>query len=250
MKALLLQHGASVLFILLRVCPVVLLSPLLGAALVPGPVRLGVSLVIAVWVHRAAGVTVSPGEGGWFPLAVEQLLMGAVMGLAATWSHDMALAGGRWADLLRGSSAEAFNPATGSRESAGGALMHRLLVATACASGALPGLVSELGRSFQWCPPGSFALSANVLGRWMAALAAAFEAGVVVAAPFALLAFAVDLSVAFLQRMAPAFPLLDAALSARLMLGGLLWGWQLVPALVRLMASAVPLKTLIVGGAP
>jgi type III secretory pathway component EscT len=250
MTAPALQHGASVIFVLLRVLPVVLLCPLLGASLVPGPIRLGISLVVAVWIHGAAGIHVTPSTGVWLGLAVEQLSLGAVMGLAAAWSYDMALAAGRWADLLRGSSAEAFNPATGSRESAGGALLHRLLIASAAAAGALPAMVSELGRSFLWCPPGHFALTGEVLERWMSGMVSAFEVGVLVAAPFALLALSVDLTVAFVQRMAPAFPSMEAALPARLLLGGLFWALDLGPALARLMASGVSFRALLVGAAP
>jgi len=249
MTALLSLYGASLLVVLLRVLPVVLLCPLLGAALVPGPVRLSLALAITVWVRGAAGVTVSLDESGWVGLAVEQLALGTVMGLAMSWSYEMALAAGRWGDLFRGSSAEAFNPATGSRDSAGGALLHRLLVATACAGGALPALVAELGRSFLWSPPGHWAWTEDMVG-WVAGLSHAFEAGAVVAAPFALMALSVDASVAFLQRMAPVFPLAELALPARLLLGGLFWIWDLAPAVQRLPAPSSALQQLIAGHLP
>lgn len=250
MTALAQQGWVSFPVVLLRILPVVVLSPVLGGTLVPGPIRLVVAVVVAAWIQGACGVEISPQPVGWPFVAVEQLSLGTVMGLATTWSFDAASAAGRWIDVLRGSSAEASNPATGSRDSAAGALLHRLLLANVCAAGATPLLVGELARSFKWCPPGDFALDADILGRWVAGLVAAFESGLVIAAPFAVLELSVDLGVAFLQRVAPAVSIVDAALPARLLLGGLLFAWELVPALTRLAATGPSLQVLVTGGLP
>jgi len=244
------QHGADFLLVLLRVLPVVLLSPLLGGTLVTGPVRFSVGIVGAVWIKDACGVAGGNRPAEWVALAGEQLVVGTVMGLATSWSFDAASSAGRWIDIFRGSSAEVSNPASGARDSATGALLHRLLLASASATGATTLLLGEVARSFRWCPPGQFSLSGDVLERWVAMLAATFEASVVIAAPFAVIALSVDLGVAFLQRIAPAMPLAEAGLPSRLLIGGLLCGWDLLPALSRLLSSNPSLEKLLAGGAP
>jgi hypothetical protein len=48
----------------------------------------------------------------------------------------------------------------------------------------------------------------------------------------------------------PAMPLAEAGLPSRLLIGGLLCGWDLLPALSRLLSSNPSLEKLLAGGAP
>jgi flagellar biosynthesis protein FliR len=250
MMPLLFQHAAQLWLVLLRVLPVVVLCPLLGGALVAGPVRVGIAVVAAIWIHGACGGPLPAPSVGLLALAIEQLVVGTLIGLASAWVFDVANCAGRWIDIFRGSSAEVSNPAVGSRDSATGALLNRLLLAVASATGATPALLAEVARSIGCCPPGHFLETGQVLERWVFGLSSTFEAGVVIAAPFAVLALSVDLGVAFLQRVAPALPLGEVAVPARLLLGLTLCSWDLLPALTRLLAARPVLSQLLNEGAP
>lgn len=156
----------------------------------------------------------------WMPAVVlEQLLVGALFGSASAFGANIALAAGRWSDLFRGASAEALNPGTGSRESAGGELLSRLVVVGMAAGPGLGLTVTLLMRSFHAVVPGTFSWSEASLAGWLRATGELLGAGVAVAAPIAAATLAVDLALAALSRLSPALSTAELNAPLRLVLG-------------------------------
>ncbi len=238
MSLLELSSFAPALVMLARVLPVVVLCPWLGAAGAPVMVRLGLSLLLAGW-----GAWVSPGfvpSNAWVPaLLLEQLSVGSLVGGAAALGCNVALAAGRWSDLFRGASAEAINPGTGSRESAGGELLSRLVV-TAMAAG--PGLgvtVSVLMHSFRAVPPGTFQWNEAAVGTWVRASGELLVAGVSLAAPVAAVSLAIEFSFAALARVAPVVSSVELQAPVRLLCGLAMFAFTASEGAARLVELAL-----------
>jgi flagellar biosynthesis protein FliR len=208
----------AALVVFARVLPAVVLCPWLGAAGTPVMVRMGLSVVLAGW-----GAWTIPGcvpSEAWVPaLVLEQIWVGTLLGGASALGCHAALAAGRWSDLFRGASAEALNPGTGSRESAGGELLSRLIV-TAMAAGSGLGLtVTVLLRSFLAVPPGSFQWTETALANWLRLSGELLGAGVSLAAPVAAVTLVIDFAFAGVARVAPSLSSVELQAPARLLCG-------------------------------
>lgn len=218
MRWLELSAVTPALVVFARVLPAVVLCPWLGAAGTPVIVRLGISLVLAGW-----GAWVNPDlvpAGGWSPAVVlEQLSVGALLGGASALGCHVALAAGRWSDLFRGASAEALNPGTGSRESAGGEFLSRLILTSMAAGPGLGLTVAVLMRSFRAVPPGTFQWTEAVLENWIRASGELLGAGLALAAPVAAVCLAIDVAFAGLARVAPVLSCAELHAPARLLCG-------------------------------
>jgi flagellar biosynthetic protein FliR/type III secretion protein T len=206
----------------MRVLPVSLLCPVLGARLVPAPVRLAVAGTL--------GLALRPLAGGAPPGALETLVrcgreaaVGLVVGIAAALPFDAARIGGRLIDLVRGTSAEAALPVAGHHESATGDVLHQLLVSLALVGGALPVLVHALARSYALVPAGS-PLAGDGLLAVARLVGVALATGLAVAAPVVALSWATDAAVGIVLRAAPALPANELATPVRVLGGGtVLW---------------------------
>ena len=204
----------------LRVLPVAMLCPLLGGQVAPVPVRLAVALSLGLAVRplvppaQLEGLTWTQGAG--------EAAFGLGLGLVSALPFETARIAGRWIDLFRGTSAEAALPGAGHRESASGELLHRLLLAMALSTGALPVLLRALTRTFRLLPPGfASPAPAGVVAGWVGV---AMATGFIVAAPVLILCWAVDGALALVARVAPGIPLPDVAPPGRILGGaGVLW---------------------------
>lgn len=242
-----LQAGAVVCC---RLVPVAFLCPLFGGAAAPLTVRLGVVLALGAWVTTSlGGPALAPGGALDFAIAAgREATLGLVVGLVAGAPFDMARAGGRFADLLRGSSAEAALPHAGSRESATGDLLYQLLVAIAASGPAMALVLQGLARSYAVLPPGNFTSTGSAVALACRVGLAVLGTAVAVAAPTAAAALSVDLVLGLVGRVAPGLAPADAAAGLRLLAGGVaLWlglGGAAVVLLGELAAAAGTLVDL------
>jgi flagellar biosynthesis protein FliR len=207
-------------FAVARIAPVTFLCPLLGGAVAPPPVRLGVALSLAAFVVRFVPTATVPESlaGAVAALSLEALV-GVGLGLAAAAPFDAARVGGRLLDLARGSSAEAALPHLGTRESASGDMLYQLLVAMAASGLVLPQIIAALARSFAVVPPGAASLSVLSLDEAVRVSGAVLATGLAIAAPVIVACLIVDAAVALAARVGPSFGLQEQLSGLRLMVG-------------------------------
>lgn len=216
--ALLAPHALAVA----RLAPVTFLCPLLGGAVAPPTVRLGVALALAGFAVRVAPAAELPQSlPGFVSALLLEALFGLGLGLAASAPFDAARVSGRLVDLARGSSAEAALPHAGSRETASGDLLYQLLVAAAATGVALPALVSALLRGFVAVPPGRAALALVDLDSAIETTGGVLATGLAVAAPIFAACLLVDAVAAAAARLGPSFGLQEQLPGARLVVGAL-----------------------------
>jgi type III secretion protein T len=206
----------------IRVLPVALLCPVLGGQLVPAPVRLAVSAALGLALEPLVG-TGPEGSLDLLGRCAREAAVGLLIGMGAALPFDAARIGGRLADLVRGTSAEAALPVAGHREAATGDVLHQLLVSLAVAGGALPVLVRALARSYVLAPSGTSLAAGGPLG--VARLVGvALATGLAVAAPVVALSWATDATVGLVLRAAPGLPATELATPVRILGGGtVLW---------------------------
>jgi flagellar biosynthetic protein FliR/type III secretion protein T len=217
-----IPHVWSLALCAARVLPVAFLCPVLGGRLAPSSVRLALTLALAACLHFVGGVGVAPGLSAWTltGLAVKEMAFGLALGLIASLPFDAAKMGGRFIDLLRGTSAEAALPTIGSNEAATGEFLHQLLIALAVTAGALPVVISALFHSFGVVPLGGATLGDAAAWEIVRLVAGAFAIGVAIGAPVAGVTLACDCLVGLAAKAAPQMSLPQIATPLKILAGG------------------------------
>ncbi|MCP3162653.1 EscT/YscT/HrcT family type III secretion system export apparatus protein [Myxococcus qinghaiensis] len=210
-----------------RLLPVAFLCPLLGGQATPTPVRLGWVLSLSLFLRAEGGVgtaqpvTSSLELGG---LVLRELAYGVSMGLVAALPFDAARIGGRFIDLLRGTSAEASLPLAGSRESATGEGLYHLLVGLATSGAVAPLVLGALVRGFGVVKLGAFVPTEAATLHVVVLAGGALATGLAVGAPMAAAMLAVDCFLALASRAAPQVNLQELGAPLRILGGGVvLW---------------------------
>lgn len=220
-------HVVAVLLVSARLLPVAMFCPLLGGNQVPSFLRLGLVLTASLSIHALGDVGLAHTPESFAELAgplVRELVLGIAMGLIASLPFDAAKMGGRVIDLLRGTSAEALNPVSGTRESAAGEGLHQLLLALASAGIALPMLLSALFRSFAVVKLGTYVASPSGALAIATLAGTALGTGLAVGAPIAAVTLATDCWMGLLARAVPQLRVSDSGAPLKILGGGaVLW---------------------------
>ncbi|WIG99018.1 flagellar biosynthetic protein FliR [Myxococcus sp. SDU36] len=210
-----------------RLLPMTFLCPLLGGQATPTTVRLALVLSLSLFLRVEAGValeapvTSSVVLGG---LVIRELLYGTSVGLVAALPFDAARMGGRFIDLLRGTSAEASLPLAGSRESAAGEGLYHLLVALVVSGGMWPLVTSSVLRGFGVVKLGAFVPTEAATLQVVLLAGAAMATGLAVGAPIAAAVLTVDCFLGMASRAAPQVNLQEVGAPLKILGGGaLLW---------------------------
>lgn len=212
---------AGILLAALRLLPTALLSPFLGGPLVPPPVRIGLALALGWAGHRVAGAPLAATvPAGLLVAGARELVLGTALALAALLPVEVARAGGRLVDTLRGATLSELHVAPiRQRESATGDLLAQWCVVLGTWTGGDRLLVQGLLGTFTRLAPGepfpSQPLGAGAL--WL--VAELLASALALAAPAAAAILAADLAVALVERVAPGVGAGGAALPARAALG-------------------------------
>lgn len=249
---MLTPHVAAVALCSARLLPVAFLCPMLGGSAAPTTVKLGLVLSLALALHLAGGVVPPvPVENAWVfaGLAVKELLFGATIGLVAALPFDAARIGGRFIDLVRGSSAEAALPVAGTRESATGDGLYQLLVALAVTGAGFPVVLGSLWRSFGTVRLGAYVPTEEAVLHVATLAGTAMATGLAVGAPIVAAVMAIDCVLGMASRVAPQMNLQDAGAPLRILGGGaVLWlgvGLLSDRLLANVLASGATLETLL-----
>ncbi|QDF07072.1 EscT/YscT/HrcT family type III secretion system export apparatus protein [Myxococcus xanthus] len=210
-----------------RLLPMTFLCPLLGGQATPTMVRLALVLSLSLFLRVEAGVvldapvTSAVALGG---LVIRELLFGTSVGLVAALPFDAARMGGRFIDLLRGTSAEASLPLAGSRESAAGEGLYHLLVALVVSGGMWPLVTSSVLRGFGVVKLGAFVPTEAGTLHVVLLAGAAMATGLAVGAPIAAAVLTVDCFLGLASRAAPQVNLQEVGTPLKILGGGaLLW---------------------------
>jgi flagellar biosynthetic protein FliR len=172
---------------------------------VPGPLRLGFALLLAMAIAPGARAAVSDAGGAAFVVAfVCEFLIGGALGMAASLLYDGAYAGGRVVDDFVG--VRAIAPSLQLVAPSGfGRVWSLALTGAFFLTGAYRLMLVGFVQSFARMPPGS-APNPSAWGSFVANFATAFvDVALQVAAPAVGLAFVVQIALGALSRVVPRF---------------------------------------------
>ncbi len=204
-----------------RILALLSAAPVLGDAMLPMPVRVLVSLVLAVVMLPLAGhgINVDPFSMQGIVLAAEQAIIGFVLGLAFHLTMAVIMMLGYLASSQMGLSMAVMNdPMNGSSSDVISGLLSMLFIIVFFAVDGHLVLAGVVGASFQAWPVGG---GLNMLALHALALnvAWAFSAALLLAIPMVFSTMVVQLGFGFLNRVAPALNLFSLGFSVVTLFG-------------------------------
>jgi flagellar biosynthetic protein FliR len=184
---LVMPVAAGFLLVLLRTAALCSVAPLFGARPVPGRVRLGIALGLALMAFTAAG---SPPFASWdrtsalLGAAVAETLVGIAAGLAGRFAFEAVTGAGHLVSMGMGLGfSQVLDPINGSESTSLGDLLSLAALGVAVAAGLHREIVVWLCRSVVETPPGSALDLPALCGEVIAAALRAFALAVRLAFP-------------------------------------------------------------------
>lgn len=212
-----------------RVVPVLVLAPFLGGRLVPGPVKVGLAVAVAliVWPQALRGVELPQlGTVHVVLLLGKEALVGVALGLCAALVFLAAQAAGQLVDVARGASmAESLVPQSGTRASPVADLYLQLAVVVFLALGGHRLFLAALARSYEVIPLLTFPSTASLGALALTAIQLTGQmllVAVGLATPVLLAAVLTDLALGLVNRVAPQLNAFVLGMPAKALVGAAL----------------------------
>jgi flagellar biosynthetic protein FliR len=212
-----------------RVVPVLVLAPFLGGRMVPGTVKVGLAVAVAllVWPQALRGVTLPQLSTVHVALLLgKEALVGVALGLCAALVFLAAEAAGQLIDLARGASlAESLVPQSGTRASPVADLYLQLAVVVFLALGGHRLFLAALARSYEVIPLLTFPSTAGLGALAVTAIELTGQmllVAVGLATPVLLAAVLTDLALGLVNRAAPQLNAFVLGMPAKALVGAAL----------------------------
>jgi flagellar biosynthetic protein FliR len=215
------QWLAAAVFTGARVSGLMVFCPFLSSDAIPAPLKAALTLLITALVHPLHGpAQLALGGWQWAGVALSELVIGLLLGLAANFLMEAPLLAGQILGVQMGYSlASLFDPQTQADTPVLGEL-HRL--------GALliflqldvhHWLLRAVVRSFAYLPAGTAAATLAATGGLLHAAGGIFLAGVQLAAPALVATLIADAALGFLGKASPQLPVLFVGMAVKNLLG-------------------------------
>jgi type III secretion protein T len=215
---------ASFALVAARVVGVVMGVPAFGGAVLPGPARIVLALLVAALVWPAVEpLAVSPSMGLLLVLLAKESIVGAGIGFLAALPFRAVESAGRLVDGLRGANlAELLSPELGARTSPTAELYLRIATLWFLAAGGYRVVLLGLADSFVRLPIGvglGSATPAAFLETVLRATAGVLSGALSIALPALAALLLADLTIGAIGRAAPQLGTQAVLMPARALLG-------------------------------
>ena len=225
MLNLLIPHALGFLLVLLRTASLFMVAPVFGAKTIPGMLRVGISVPVAMTAYMGAGApTFAAGldPAHLIPVAIVETLIGLGTGLSARFFVESATAAGGAIAMAMGLSfGSMIDPINGTESTSLGDLLTVLAMATALALGIHREIIGWLCRSVIEFPPGSPYNLANLAVRVVADATASIALSIRLAFPVLAAVTLGHLAMGLLGRVAPQMNLSNIGFSVAILAGGM-----------------------------
>lgn len=217
-------------------------APVFGGAFAPAPVRVGLSMVIAVLLVPAVPAETIDSSMGMGVVIAREVAIGGLMALALR----AVLAGAEFGGHLVGSQlmlsyGSIIDPQGGVRNNLIANLYANLALIAFLGMNGHHALLRALARSYTTLPIGLGGIDASLGATVIRLLGIVFELGARLAAPIVVVMILVEVGTSIMARVAPSLNLMAVAPPVRMAVGlaGLAAVVPLVPPLVRAAAATV-----------
>jgi len=214
------QLIAAAVFVGARVSGLMVFCPFFGSDAIPAPLKAALTLLVTALLYplrTPLQLSLQPWQ--WVAVALSEVVIGLVLGLAANFLMEAPLMAGQILGVQMGYSlATLFDPQT-QADTPVLAEFHRLAALLIFLQlDVHHWLLRAVVRSFAYLPAGA-ALSSGVAAGLLRAAAGIFLAGVQIAAPALVATLIADVALGFLGKASPQLPVLFIGLSVKNLLG-------------------------------
>jgi flagellar biosynthetic protein FliR len=192
------------LFIFVRFGALLIAAPLMSSKSVPAPIRVGLSGALALLLTPLF----APSRIDGMPLLVagiaKEIVIGLVLGWAASLFFATAQMAGEWLDLQSGFQAgQLVNPVFDTHNAPLGSFNNVVAGLVFLGTGAYGLVIRAAARSLAISPPGVLHLGVGSPGGWTALLAQVIWIAVQLAAPVAASLFLAEIAIGLINRAMP-----------------------------------------------
>lgn len=237
--------------VLFRISGIMVVAPFFGSAGVPGKVKVGLSLILAIalWPVLGQQMFVPPTLPAIIAAALAELLVGLTIGLSvAIIFAGVQLAATTISQQMGIGLADVFNPEFGESSDVLGVLSYWVGLMIFLAIGGHRMLIGSLLDSFVLIPPGGFVVNDKVIGLLAGALSSAFVMAFKMSLPVVLALFLASIALGLINRTVPQLNILTAGFAIRTSVGMLLVAATIV-AMMAVFLGTIEQAMLQVNGA-
>lgn len=204
-----------------RVSGLMVFCPFLGSNAIPVPVKAGLTLLLTALLHPLRGpASLALGAWQWGEVALGEVMIGLLLGLAANFLFEAALMAGQILGVQIGYSlANVFDPQTQADTPVLSEFHQMAALLIFLQLDVHHWLLRSLVRSFTYLPPGAASMTLAVADGLLHAAGGIFLAGVQIAAPSLVATLVADMALGFLGKASPQLPVLFIGLAVKNLVG-------------------------------
>jgi flagellar biosynthetic protein FliR len=218
--------------LLVRPGMVVAVSPGIGGVFVPTPVKIGLTLLVALGLLPSVAVPESVAAGALVTMVAREVAIGLSLGFALRALIGGAELAGHLSGFQMGFSyAATIDPASGVRNSVVSSLFGMLALLAILGVDGHHAIFRALASSYAGLPIGTGGVDPSLLTSVREMLALVFVVGARLAAPIVVVLVIVELAFGLIARSAPSLNVMSVGYPARLLVGLFILG---------LVVAAVP----------
>ena len=211
-----------------RVSMLMVFAPFFGSTSIPVRLKTGLTLALAVLLYPSL-----PGSSedilsasNWARILIGEMSIGLAIGLATQFVFEGVLVAGQIVGFQMGLSLEtAIDPTTQVDSTVMAVFNQCVALLIFLQLGVHHWVLRGLAKSFEYLPPGMVALTPATTAELLRAAGGMLLVGLQIAAPVLVATFVTDVSLGFIGKSAPQFPVVFAGISVKSLMGMLiLWG--------------------------
>ncbi|MDE3179657.1 MAG: flagellar biosynthetic protein FliR [Acidobacteriota bacterium] len=221
LQALLAANVDKAVLIATRVGMLMVFAPFFGSTAIPMPVKAGltvaVTAVLLPLIHSVPAVTTL---FGWVQMIGGEALVGLAIGLVMAFAFEGIEMAGTVAGFQLGYSMEtSIDPTTQAASPVLAVFYQMLALLFFLQLGMHRWMLLSLSKSYSYLPIGAAGLSKAGMLRLMQASGSIFVIGIELAAPILLATVLTDLSLGFINKASPQFPVVFTSISIKILVG-------------------------------
>jgi len=214
-----------------------LTAPMLGGTFAPGPVKIGLTVFIAILLLPTTAVPAVPSAMGLAAVVAREM----AIGLAFSMAIRVVVAGAEFAGHLAATQmgltyAATVDPSSGAKHTSVATLYGNVAMVVFLAANAHHVFLRALGDSYVRLPIAAGQIGASIPDAVVALLGLTFTFAVRLAAPFLAVLVVVEVAMALVTKAAPALNLMTLGAPVRVLLGLVMIG-LVAPALVSVVGN-------------
>jgi len=210
-----------------RVSMLMVFAPFFGSGSIPVRLKTGLTLALAVLLYPSLpGSQDVFSSSNWVGILIGEMSIGLAMGLATQFVFEGALVAGQLMGFQMGLSLEtAVDPTTQVDSTVMAVFNQCVALLIFLQLNVHHWVLRGLAKSFEYLPPGVVALTPATTAELLRAAGGMLLVGLQIAAPVLAATFVTDVSLAFIGKAAPQFPIVLIGISLKSLMGILiLWG--------------------------